>query len=184
MAVEIQSFKLPGRSRFTIPIVGTKTDNEISGISKSTYEWTIVFSAIADKAFELFGFSHGASRETIGHSVNQLFSGAATRLSDLTILVSLDESAPAFEQYMNDGTLFETITIRRHGWIQGANQVLEERVFSTCYIVRFLQILDYLALTVRTCDTEEIVNIYDQNGEAKGTAVSSMSMITGQSTHG
>lgn len=181
MATELQSFRLPGRGRFTLPIVGKKQENDLSGISKSTFEWTIVFSFL-DAAFELFGFSHGTSRETIGHAVNQLFSGAATCLSDLVVIVPLDHNTPTFEQCMNNGTLCQSITIRRHGWVNGQIAVLEERTFNVCYITRFMQVLDYVVLTIRTCEAEEKVNVYTQAGEAKGVASSMVSTITGKST--
>lgn len=180
MVLELQSFKIPGRNRSSIPIVRKKEENDQTGISKSTPEWIVSIPAAGEiQALELFGFSHGATRENVGHSVNHLIAGSATHFSSLSIIVQLNIFSPIFEQQMNNGTLLENVTIVRNGWVKGAIVELEKRIFSTCYITRFTQILDYVVLEIRTCDVEENVNIYDQSGNKTGAVISKTSTTTG-----
>lgn len=173
---------LPGRGRFRIPVVGTKKSNEQSGISKATPEWVVEIGNIPQ--LELFGFSAGTTRDTLGHAGSVLYAGAATRLSDLVIVVENTEHSPVLEQMMNDGTLVETIVITRQGWINSSLQTIEERTYSSCYITQFRQILDYVVLFIRTLIREEKIMIYDQTGQANGQAVSSVDQITGTSGMG
>lgn len=182
---------LPGRSRIRIPIVGTKKNNDLSGISKSTPEWMISFDnlkvsstwGIAGDAIELFGFSYNTMRETVGHSVNQLIASAATRHSDLVVLIQNSTYSPMFEQYMNNGSLINNITITRWGWVTQP-QKLEERIFKMCYITQFRQILDYLVLFIRHTEKMETIFIYDQNGVQAGGVVSSVNAWDGTSAIG
>lgn len=170
---------LPGRGRFRIPIVGTKKNNEQAGISKAAPEWQV---KIAGTGFELFGFSAGTTRDTLGHSGNPLFSGAATRYSDLVIVIENTEYSPVFEQMMNDGSLIHNVAIFRQGWINGTLQTIEERTYKSCYITQFRQILDYLVLFIRTLEREEKILIYDQLGTPDGQVVSNTNQITGTSS--
>ncbi|GHS93126.1 hypothetical protein AGMMS49949_06060 [Alphaproteobacteria bacterium] len=189
-------FKFPGRSALTLPINEPKKDEGLSGISKSTPEWVISFDALLEahltiprgKGFpaasiELFEFTHDTTRETLGHSSNQLVAFTATRHSDLNVTIQNDSYAPVLEQYMNNGTCINRITITRLGWIQGAIQLLEERTFKMCNITQFTQILDYIVLSIRYIDREEIVHIYKQEtalpaGECVSMVSASTNAIT------
>lgn len=172
---------LPGRGRFRIPIVGTKKNNELSGISKATHEWYV---KIGGTAHELFGFSTGTTRETMGHSVNPLFASAATRYSDLVVIIENTEDSPIYEQYMNNGTLIEDVCIVRQGWIKGEPKDLEKRVFTDNYITQFRQILDYLVLFIRTLKREETIYIFTQQGDSEGQVVSMTDQVAGKSSTG
>lgn len=173
---------LPGRGRFRIPVIGTKKNNEQSGISKATPEWVIEFGSIP--RLELFGFSAGTTRDTLGYAGSILYAGAATRFSDLVVVIENTENSPVLEQMMNDGTLLEQIVIIRQGWINASLQTIEERIYSACYITQFRQILDYVVLFIRTLKREEKITIYDQKGQANGQAVSHVDQLTGISGMG
>jgi hypothetical protein len=186
---DARTIRLPGRSAVVIPIVGTQKNNEQSGISKATREWTISMDNhlssdyrsddIADNTTELFGFFHNITRETVGFAANQLIANAATRLSDLIVIIQNATYSPILEQYMNNGTRIDAVVLQRWGWINNELQCLEERIFSTCYITQFRQILDYLVLFVRTINVEEKIHIYDQTGAPTGIASSNVSASSG-----
>lgn len=171
---------LPGRGRFRIPIVGTKKNNDQSGISKATPEWTV---SIGDIKFELFGFSAGTTRDTLSHAGNPLYANAATRFSDLVIVIENTEHSPVLEQIMNDGSLINTITIIRQGWINSVLQTLEERIYKSNYITQFRQVLDYVVLFIRTLERTEEITIYKQTGAPEGKVVSNtINQMTGTSS--
>lgn len=191
---------LPGRNRMRVPIVKTKEVNELSGVSKATPEWLVTADTIFARGsmlesgnsygsdgnqIELFGFTDGAERETSSHIANQLISSPALRLSDLTIIVQNGTYAPICEQYMNTGQKINTITIKRYGRGDGngggfgARICLEERIFTICYITRFQQILDYLALQFRVCTQENKVFAFSQDSMALGGSGNFVSVIDG-----
>ncbi|MDR1597552.1 MAG: hypothetical protein LBR89_01290 [Holosporales bacterium] len=179
-----RTIRLPGRSTVFVPVIGTKKNNELSGISKATREWTVTIDPAIPDSTELYGFSYNTTRETVGHAVNQLIANAATRLSDLIIIIQNATYSPVLEQYMNDGTMIPMITIQRWGWINSALTELDKREFGVCYVTQFRQILDYLVLFIRPIQRDEKILIFGQNGESKGQAVSSISATTGISSVG
>jgi type VI protein secretion system component Hcp len=187
MAVQdMKVIALPGRSRIKIPIVGTKKNNELSGVSKATKEWTLRMDLIfvnpanalshaletlesgeeppktGEFEVELFGFTYETTRETVGHSVNQLIASASIRHSDVILVIQNSTYSPKLEQYMNDGTLIDNVEIYRHGFVDGSMQLLEARLFKDCYITHFQQVLDYVVLHVRVLYRHEISYIYSQ----------------------
>ncbi|MDR0633013.1 MAG: hypothetical protein LBF84_02645 [Holosporales bacterium] len=163
-----------------IPLVREGEESDLSGISKATREW-VIFITLGGEPVELevFGFRHGSSRHTVGFSVNQYLAGADTRFSDLGVLLQLDQYAPLFEQQFATGGLFAVIVIKRFAWINGELKVTEEHTFSTCYIVKYIQILDYIFLSIRVCQKVEKFIIIDQDGNNGGSVVSSASTVTG-----
>lgn len=177
---------LPGRSRFRLPVVGTKTNLEQSGLSKQTPEWTIeiddVFQdqplGVSQTSVELFGFTYNTTRDTLGHSVSSLISSPSLRLSDVVVMIRNDASAPKLEQKMNSGTVIQNITITRYGWITEYT-VLETRTFETCYITKFKQILDFLVLFIRTIKINEHFWVFNQDGKSAGNLSSEISVETG-----
>ena len=184
------TFHLPGRSAVRVPIVGTQKHHELSGMAKSTPEWLVSFDEILTphvpaghngdvNAAELVGFTHNTLRETVDHSVNQLIANAATRWSDLIVIIQNSTYAPILEQYMNNGTRIDNTKITRWGWINGAFTCLEERVFRYCFITQFRQILDYITLFVRYEAIAEKLIVYDQLGGNVGQVESDMSALTG-----
>lgn len=197
MAVrDSRSITLPGRSRFSIPVVKTDAVNELSGVTKATPEWMVAIDALLapkhsvlaggdtysdPNMVELFGFSFGVERETTSHIINQLLSSAATRYSDLSIIIQNATSAPILEQKMNDGALIQNVIIKRFGNVGAApaRQILHTMTFSTCYITRFKQVLDYLVLWIRVCEHSEEVFVFGQGGVAGGSVVSTVSGTTG-----
>lgn len=184
---------LPGYGVVSVPVNGTKKHHDHSGMSKSTPEWMISFDGLLvghipeghngdDKATELFGFTHNTLRETVEHSVNQLIANAATRWSDLIVIIQNATYSPILEQCMNHGTLIDQTVITRWGWIGGVFTQLEERVFRFCYITQFRQILDYVALFIRYEGIAEKLMVYNQKGASVGQVGSDMSARTGLTT--
>ncbi|MDR1907434.1 MAG: hypothetical protein LBQ43_01050 [Holosporales bacterium] len=185
MAVyDSRTIRLPGRSTMKLPVVRTKKNNELSGISKATQEWTIKIGDILGKgktidaadtipnSAELYSFSYDTVRETVGHSVNQLIANAATRFSDLVVIIQNATYSPILEQYMNNGTMIPIVTIERWGWIANKLTQLEERTFNVCYITQFRQILDYVVLFIRAIERVEKTAVFAQNGTSAGNAAS------------
>jgi hypothetical protein len=170
-------------------VVGTKKSNEQSGISKATREWTISMDGLLSSAYrldgaddqtaELFGFTHDTRRSTIGHAANQLISNAAVGMSNLVVIIQNATYAPVLERYMNDGTIIAVIIVQRWGWINGQVACLEKRTFTTCLIVQFMQVLDYLVLSIRTVRREESMYVHNQSGEQIGSVSSYFSAETG-----
>ncbi|MDR2464434.1 MAG: hypothetical protein LBD36_02375 [Holosporales bacterium] len=186
---DTRTIKLPGRSGVVIPIVGTNKNNELSGISKATREWTISMDGLlssdyrtdntADFTAELFGFSCDTTRETSGHSANQLIANAAVRMSDLIVLIQNATYSPILEQYMNNGSRIDCIELARWGWINNVCTCLESKKFSICYITQFRQILDYLVLFIRTIKREETICVHNQSGQPIGLVSSFFSAELG-----
>ncbi|MDR3285496.1 MAG: hypothetical protein LBS83_02315 [Holosporales bacterium] len=166
-ATNFQVFNVPGRKSLKLPIVGNKENNEQSGISKATHEWEMIISGISDK-FILFGVYHSHSRETIGNATTNFFPEASTHTSDLRIIVQLDSRFPVLEQCMNNGTCLNLITIIRKGWVNSAFLQLEKKIFYTCYVSHFMQVLDYVIFQIRTLKIEEDINVYNQDGTPSG----------------
>jgi hypothetical protein len=180
MSVNIQFFNIPGRTHYNLPIVGTNENNEQSGISKATREWELMVPVGgAQVALELFGFSHGIFRDTLTNSTANFISGAATRSADLMVLLQIDNNSPTLEAYMNNSTLLEIVEVRRNGWIKGVFSILEQLIFKTCYIVRFMHILDFLLMQIRVCEVEEKLQIYAQDGSPTGQTSSIIQTVTG-----
>jgi hypothetical protein len=187
---DFHTIVLPGRSAVRMPVIGVQKNNESSGISKATQEWTLeigdVFGAhqtnkgeLANHA-ELYSFAYNTGRETVGHSNNSLIANAATRLSDLIVIIQNSSYSPVFEQYMNNGTKIEIVRIHRWGWINDALVELELREFMTCYITQFRQVLDYLTLFIRPIKRSECFSVYAQDGTSVGkTASSVINMVDG-----
>ncbi|MDR1207813.1 MAG: hypothetical protein LBJ89_00510 [Holosporales bacterium] len=193
MAVkDYRTIRLPGRSAMRMPVIGVRKNNELSGISKATQEWTLevgdIFGShkIHDSEetlanhTELFSFSYDTVRETVGHSVNQMIANAATRFSDLVVIIQNATYSPVLEQYMNNGTMIPCVKIHRWGWINNSLVELECREFNVCYITQFKQILDYITLFIRPIERSECFSVYSQDGSKVGeTASSTVNAETG-----
>jgi hypothetical protein len=178
---DTQLIVLPGRGRVSMPVIRTQKQTDLSGVSKATPEWSVVIGSLTG-TIELFGFFYNTTRETLGHSINQLVSSSAPRYSDLVILIQNQTYSPILEQYMNNGSIITVITITRWGWINGTISMLEQRIFSSCYITQYRQVLDYLALFINYREKEEKTIVYSQQGAQTGSVVSSTSATTGAVT--
>jgi type VI protein secretion system component Hcp len=222
MAVQdMKVVTLPGRGRLKIPVVGTRKNNELSGVSKATKEWTVridnIFehtSIFSDREIiekdkddkvisstlhfpdenevELFGFTYNTQRETLGHSVNQLIASASIRHSDVILIIQNSTYSPRLEQCMNNGTVLYEVVLHRSGFINGANRLLEERMFRDCNITRFIQILDFVVLHIRVLSREETSYMYAQgvpyitseDGKSRTTSSQGQSVSTVDFRHG
>ncbi|MDR0631499.1 MAG: hypothetical protein LBF66_02955 [Holosporales bacterium] len=169
-----------------MPIIGVRKNNELSGISKATQEWTLEIGEIfgdhkihdteetLGNHAELYSFAYNTERETVGHSVNPMIANAATRFSDLAVIIQNASYAPVLEQYMNNGTMIPYVNIHRWGWINNSLVELEIREFRICYVTQFRQILDYLTLFIRPIERSECFSVYSQDGSKVGETASSI----------
>lgn len=159
----------------------TKHELHSDGSKVSTPEWMIQMDDILKSSVdgledhcELFGFGCESGRATTGTSGNELFTSAAIKHSDVSIIIPNGSYGPVLENKMNTGATLVLIKIIRLAHLTDMKKSLQEIEFGNCKIQNIRQELDRLIVTFRI-ETRKNTNFeYDQAGESKGQNVTNI----------
>lgn len=188
--LQYKMVKVPG-SRSNLEIATVETPEYDEATYTRAPEWMIKMDELLNSAVEvedtdgkgnfyceLFGWHAETARTTTGARTSQLYTTAAIRHSNVSVIIPTGMFYPNLEQKQNKGEPIEKMKIVRLAHVRDVKKRLQEVTFETCYIQSIKQQLDRLILDIAVSTRENKIFLYDEKGNAKGQTVTGFDFIT------
>jgi hypothetical protein len=125
---------------------------------------------------ELFGWHSEAHKFSCGNLANSLMAAAGVAHSPLVLIIPSGVFAADAEKAVADGTIINTTTIARLGYINGSIRVLQTVLFNGCRFTRFQQQLDMLILHCTVLKKTTIIPVFNKAGVPRGFGVGNLDL--------
>ena len=151
-------------------------DINVPGIAARTPEFTITCDPFFDSTMAGFEANTapcwmvetGGYRLTTYDSTDEVFGSGKISASAPIVWMKYGSWAPIIQQYLADGTIIESIVVRRWTSSAGTKMILQEITYKTCVITRYKQVKNRIVFSFAYLDITDVSTSLKPDGSEKG----------------